>query len=142
MTRHGDPHTVDGQVVRHVLSSSHPLAAPGEVLELVQYTIPAGATLPVHKHPGDQMAVIESGELTYHVMHDGTVTAHRSSGAEEMIEPGQVVTFTAGDSWVEPAGMVHWAENHTDTPIVLISSSLFQEDAPSSELVQEPTPQG
>jgi quercetin dioxygenase-like cupin family protein len=138
MTRHGDPHTVDGQVVRHVLSSSHPLPAPGEVLELVQYTIPAGATLPVHKHPGDQMAMVESGKLTYHVMHDGAVKVHRADGTEATVEPGQVTTFTVGDSWVEPAGMVHWAENRTGTPIVLISSSLFEEDVPSTELVQEP----
>jgi quercetin dioxygenase-like cupin family protein len=138
MTRHGDPHTVDGQVVRHVLSASHPLAAPGEILELVQYTIPAGATLPVHKHPGEQMAIVESGELTYHVMHDGTVSVNRANGSKEQIHPGQVTSFTVGDSWVEPAGMVHWAENRTDEPIVLISSSLLEEDAPSAELVDEP----
>jgi quercetin dioxygenase-like cupin family protein len=138
MTRHGDPNTLDGQVVRHVLSASHPLAAPGEVLELVQYTIPRGATLPVHKHPGDQMAIVESGELTYHVMHDGAVAVNRADGTKELIQPGQVTAFTVGDSWVEPAGMVHWAENRTDEPIVLISSSLLEEDAPSVELVDEP----
>jgi quercetin dioxygenase-like cupin family protein len=137
MTRHGDPHSVDGQVVRRVLSASHPLAAPGEVLEMVQYTIPAGAKLPVHRHPGEQMAMVEAGELTYHVMHDGTVTVNRADGSKEQVQPGQATQFTVGDSWVEPAGMVHWAENRTDNPIVLISSSLLEEDAPSAELVDE-----
>ena len=139
MTKHGEPHTVDGQVVRHVLSASHPLAAPGERLELVQYTIPAGARLPVHKHPGDQMATVESGELTYHVMHDGTVVVNRADGTEEEIQPGQDTTFSVGDSWVEPGGMVHWAENQTDEPIVLISSALLDDDEPPTELVEEQT---
>jgi quercetin dioxygenase-like cupin family protein len=137
MTLHGDPHTINGQVVRHVLSASHPLSAPGETLELVQYTIPAGAKLPVHKHPGVQMATVESGTLTYHVIHDGSVTVNRADGTAETIGPGQVTAFRVGDSWVEPVGMVHFAENLTDVPIVLMSSSLLDDDVPSTELVNE-----
>jgi quercetin dioxygenase-like cupin family protein len=83
------------------------------------------------------MAIVESGELSYHVMHDGTVTVTRADGAVEQIEPGQVTTFTIGDSWVEPVGMVHWAENRTDLPIVLISSSLLDEHEPVAETVDE-----
>lgn len=142
MTSLGDPHTVDGQVVRHVLSSSHPLSAPGETLELVQYTIPAGAILPVHKHPGVQMATVESGTLTYHVLHDGSVSVNRADGTTETIEPGHVVTFSIGDSWVEPVGMIHYAENLTGQPVVLLSSSLLDDDEPTTELVDEPTDAG
>lgn len=137
MTSHGDPHTANGQVIRHVLSSSHPLAAPGETLELVQYTIPAGATLPVHKHPGVQMATVEAGTLTYHVVRDGSVIVNRADETEETIAPGQVVTLRVGDSLVEPVGMVHYAENLTDEPVVLMSTSLLDDDAPDTELVEE-----
>ena len=138
MTSHGDPRPTAGQVVRHVLSSAHPLSAPGETLELVQYTIPAGAKLPVHMHPGVQMATVESGTLAYHVVRDGSVTVTRADGTAESIEPGHAAAFGVGDSWVEPLGMVHYAENVTDEPVVLLSSSLLDDGVPPTELVDEP----
>lgn len=129
-----------GAVVREVLGSSDPEAAPGELFELARYTIPAGAVLPVHTHPGVQMAMVESGTLTYHVVSDGEVSVTRADGTEGIAGPGETVTFEVGDSWVEPEGMVHYAENLTDEPVVLISSSLFDADEPPSEIVEEATP--
>ena len=124
-------------VIRHVLSSNHPLSAPGETLELVQYIIPAGAALPVHKHPGVQMATVESGTLTYHVVSHGSATVTRSDGREDVLGPDEMTTFTVGDSWVEPAGMVHYAENCTMQAVILISTSLLDEHEPATELVEE-----
>lgn len=129
-----------GPVVRHILSSTHPASAPGETLELVQYVIPAGAVLPVHTHPGVQMATVESGALTYHVVDHGQVTVTRADGAEEIVGPGEQAIFSAGDAWVEPVGMVHYAGNHTEAPVVLISSSLLDDDMPPAELVESPSP--
>ena len=126
------------QVVRHVLTSSHPLAAPGETFELVEYIIPAGAVLPVHRHPGVQMATVSTGSLTYHVVSHGSVTVNRANGDQETVGPGRAVTFHRGDSWVEPVGMVHFAENHTDEPVILMSSSLLDDHHPPTELVDEP----
>lgn len=127
-------------VVRHVLSSAHPASAPGETLELVQYIIPAGSVLPVHTHPGVQMATVESGTLTYHVIDHGQVTVTRADGSEEIVGPGEQAVFTAGDAWVEPVGMIHYAENHTTTPVLLISSSLLDDNAPPAELVDSSPP--
>ena len=124
-------------VIRHVLSSNHPLSAPGETLELVQYIIPAGAVLPVHMHPGVQMATVESGTLTYHVVSHGNAIVTRADGTEEVVEPGSATTFKVGDSWVEPVGMVHYAENRTTESIILISTSLLDDDEPPTELVDE-----
>jgi quercetin dioxygenase-like cupin family protein len=122
-------------VIRHVLSSNHPRSAPGETLELVQYIIPAGAVLPVHMHPGVQMATVESGTLTYHVVSHGSADVSRANGIKETIEPGASTTFAVGDSWVEPVGMVHYAENLTEDLIVLISTSLLDDSQPPTELV-------
>ena len=124
-------------VIRHVLSSNHPLSAPGETLELVQYIIPAWAVLPVHMHPGVQMATVASGTLTYHVVSHGNVIVTRANGTGEEVGPGEMTTFTVGDSWVEPVGMVHFAENRTAESIVLISTSLLDDDEPPTELVEE-----
>lgn len=127
-----------GGVVREVLASSDPSEAPGEVLSLVRYTIPAGAKLPVHKHPGDQMATVISGTLTYHVVANGDVPVTRANGTKETAHPGDTITFNVGDSWVEPEGMIHYAENLTDQPVVLLSSSLFAANEPPTELVATP----
>ncbi len=127
-------------IVRHILSSAHPASAPGETLELVQYVIPAGAVLPVHTHPGVQIATVESGILTYHVIDHGQVTVTRADGTEETVGPGEQAIFSQGDSWVEPVGMIHYAENHTFSPVVLISSSLLDDDAPPAELVEATSP--
>ena len=128
--------TAETPVVREVLASSESAEAPGEELALVRYTIAPGAVLPVHTHPGVQMASVESGTLTYHVVENGEVLVTRADGTEESFGPGETVTFTVGDSWVEPEGMVHYAENLTDEPVVLISASLFAEGEPASTVVE------
>lgn len=119
-------------VVRDVLSSAEPESAPGEVLALVEYTIPAGAVLIVHTHPGVQMATVESGTLTYHVIENGSAPVTRADGTEEIIGPDESTTFLVGDSWVEPEGMVHYGENLTDEPVVLMVASLFAADEPAA----------
>ncbi len=127
-------------VVREVLSSADPESAPGEVLALVEYTIPAGAVLPVHIHPGIQMATVESGTLTYHVIENGSAPVTRADRTEEIIGPGESTTFEVGDSFVEPEGMVHYGENLTDEPVVLLATSLLEADEPAAILVEEATP--
>lgn len=129
---------IGGKVVRDVLASSDPAEASGEILSLVRYTIPPGAVLPVHKHPGDQMATVISGTLTYHVVANGDVPITRANGTKETAHPGDTVMFNVGDSWVEPEGMIHYAENKTAQPVILLSSSLFAANEPPTELVATP----
>jgi len=127
-------------VVRDVLSSAEPESAPGEVLALVEYTIPAGAVLIVHTHPGVQMATVESGELTYHVIENGSAPVIRADGTEEIIGPGESTTFEVGDSFIEPEGMVHYGENLTDEPVVLMVASLFAANEPAAIPFEQATP--
>jgi quercetin dioxygenase-like cupin family protein len=114
-------------VTREVLSETEPESAPGEIFALARYIIPAGAVLPVHTHPGVQLATVESGTLTYHVIENGSITVTRADGTEEVVGPGETVTLEVGDAWIEPEGMVHYAENLTTEDVVLMSSSLLQE---------------
>lgn len=55
-------------VTREVLASGSPNDAEGRILELVRYTIPSGAKLPPHIHPGMQIERVEYGTLTYTVV--------------------------------------------------------------------------
>ena len=127
-------------VVREVLASTEASEAPGEEFALSRYTIAPGAILPVHTHPGVQVTTIESGTLTYHVVDNGEVVVTRADGTKETYGPGSTIELTAGDSLVEPEGMVHYGENLTDEPIILISASLFTEGAPASTVVDVATP--
>jgi len=57
-------------------------------------------------------------------------------GTEEVVGPGETATFVVGGSWVEPEGMVLYAENRTTEPVVLMSTSLLAENEPPTELVE------
>jgi quercetin dioxygenase-like cupin family protein len=113
------------EVVKDVLGQvDDPPGADGSLLTLIRYTIPAGAKLAPHIHPGVQLARIESGTLTYTV-EEGTATVRRK-GAEtdEAVTGPTTITLDAGDTVTELDGMVHFGANDTDEPIVIIATLL------------------
>jgi quercetin dioxygenase-like cupin family protein len=133
-------------VVREVLSQGEPSSAPGQVLQLVRFVIAPHAKLPVHTHPGMQTAWLESGDLTYTIVKGGPITVNRAGdgngtpGPVESLGEGQTTIFHPGDSWAEPKGMVHFAENAGDVPVVILVASLFPDGAPPSTVIQVATP--
>jgi quercetin dioxygenase-like cupin family protein len=133
-------------VIREELASGESPDAPGYTLTLWQYTIVPGTLLPVHNHPGTEIARVVSGELTYTVVSDGVVEITRAQtdlatpAATESLEPGQTTTFLPGDSFVEPGGMVHYAENRGSEPVILLVASLFKTGEPLTTVVDEGTP--
>lgn len=134
------PAATPAAVVREVINEGMPTAAEGQVLQLVRYHIPANISLPIHIHPGMQVALVESGTLTYTVV-EGSVKYVRANGEEGVLKAGETTEFLPGDSLVEPQGMIHYGENLTDEPVVLLVSSLFDADvAPSSLVEATPAP--
>lgn len=132
-------------VVREVLGDGEPVAAPGQSLELVRFTIAPGTTLPAHTHPGMQVAWLEAGELEYTVITgEAPITragaAPGTPGPNETLGAGQTTTFLPGDSWVEPGGVVHFGRNAGTEPVVILVASLFETGAPPSNVVESATP--
>lgn len=127
-----DPHAA---VVREVINEGMPVAAPGQILQLVRYHIPPNISLPVHIHPGMQVALVEEGMLTYTVV-EGEAQYIRADGETGVLVAGETTDFHKGDSVVEPQGMIHFGENKTDEPVVLLVASLFEADVPPSSLVE------
>jgi quercetin dioxygenase-like cupin family protein len=127
--------TEDQAIVRTLLGSSEPDAAAGETLGLWHYVIPAGSTLPVHTHPGDQVARIVRGTLTYEVVA-GEAHVIRGDGSSETIGSGDVVELAPGDSITEPAGMVHFASNAGRRPVEIVSATLFETGAEPATVVE------
>ncbi|MGN6484256.1 MAG: hypothetical protein ACTHMX_07630, partial [Thermomicrobiales bacterium] len=93
-TANASPDAYGGTVEKDVLIAySDDASAPGETLSLTRYTIPAGAKLPVHYHPGVQLASVESGELTYHVI-EGKLYVTRADGTKATYESGATVVLS------------------------------------------------
>lgn len=133
------PTATPAAVVREVINEGLPGAAPGQVLQLVRYHIPANTVLPVHIHPGMQVALVESGTLHYTVV-EGSMSFVRANGETGTLHPGEETDFLPGDSLVEAQGMVHFGENRTDEPVVLLVASLFEAGVPPSSLVPMASP--
>ena len=144
VTSHGlameaTPAATPAPVVREVINEGQPDTAPGQVLQLVRYVIPANMILPIHIHPGMQIAMVESGTLHYTVV-DGSLTYARANGDPGVLRAGEEIDFQPGDSLVEARGMVHFGENRTDEPVVLLVASLFDIDVPPSSIVVVASP--
>ena len=113
------------EVVKDVLGQvDDPPGAPDSMLTLIRYTIPPGAKLAPHIHPGVQLARIESGTLSY-TIEKGTATVRRAGAAtDEQVAAPATITLEPGDTVTELDGMVHFGANETDAPIVIVATLL------------------
>ena len=86
-------------------NTGQPILSPEGPLTLTvsRVTIPAGASLPVHKHPFQRIAYVESGSIT--VRNLDTATA---------------VDFKPGDTIVEARGQWHTGTALGVAPVVLL----------------------
>jgi quercetin dioxygenase-like cupin family protein len=87
------------------------------VVKLQTVTIPPGASNEFHRHPGDQWAAVQEGEVTFTVK-------------------GQAPrVLKAGDSVYIPRGTVHRNQNLTDKPARSIELVIIEKDKPQAEPV-------
>ena len=145
-TSTGDRPAVASTVVasRVVLAQGSPEAANGQVLQLVRYDIPPGVMLPMHTHPGMQIAWIESGVLHYTVVSGGSITVTHPWGVgspepAELIGPGESTDLHPGDYVTEIDGVVHYGENLGKEDVVILASTLLDPNQPPAVVVT-PTP--
>ncbi|MDQ2677195.1 MAG: cupin domain-containing protein [Actinomycetota bacterium] len=136
----GAPTATTVEVRTEVLSDLvDPPGADGRTLSLVRYTIAPGAKLAPHEHPGVQMAHIESGTLTYTVV-SGTARVQRAGATDQVVATSPTtIELDAGDSVVEIDGMVHFGENRTAEPVVILASLLTQDGHDLAEKVTTET---
>ena len=121
-------------VSREVLASGYPNDAQGRILELVRITIPSGANLPPHFHPGMQTGRVEFGTVTYTIVK-GSAKIKRANNTEEILQAGQTTLLKVGDSLSEPGGTVHYAKNESASAVILLTTSLFDAKQPKAILV-------
>lgn len=114
-----------GAVVKDVLGQvDDPPGATSSMLTLIRYTIPPGAKLAPHIHPGVQLARIESGSLSY-TIEKGTATVRRAGADRDERATGPTtITLEPGDTVTELDAMVHFGANETDEPVVIVATLL------------------
>lgn len=119
-----------GEVVKEILGTDvDPPGGSGRTLTLIRYTVPAGAKLAPHIHPGVQMASIQSGRLTYTVVK-GTAVVRRSGSSQDVQVPApNTITLKPGDTVTEIDGMVHFGANQTNRPVVILATLLTKDGA-------------
>jgi len=139
--------TPEAVAVREVMVSGFPESANGQALQLLRTVVPAGVVLPMHTHPGMQVAWVESGVLTYTVVEGGSVPITRTwmEGSPEPAEelgPGETTDLHPGDAVVEVEGVVHFGANLGTEDVVLWSAVLFDPDQPAAiPFAPEATPE-
>ncbi len=109
--------------------------AKGRTMRLSRVTVPAGASLALHHHPGTQISNIEQGTLTYTVK-TGQVRVMRGDASTpklvRTIRAGQTAGIRAGQWIVEQPNVIHQAANRGTTDVVITIATLFPDGAPLS----------
>jgi quercetin dioxygenase-like cupin family protein len=114
----------------------NPRGAPGRTLGLSRVTIPARTALAPHRHPGNQIAYIERGTLTYTV-RTGVVRIYRGAADASprlvgAVRAGETGRVRAGEWVVERQGDVHFGANRGRRPVVILLATLFTTGSPAS----------
>jgi quercetin dioxygenase-like cupin family protein len=125
-------------IVRTALGAAQPGSAPGHDLGLWHYTIPAGAALEPHRHPGWQIARIARGELSYTII-SGEAEVLAADGSSRIIGLGTHALRT-GDSVIEHPDLEHYGANLTDRDVEILAATLYPEGAPLAIPVAIPSP--
>jgi len=100
-------------------ATGQPIVLPQKNAEVLvsSYEIPAGATLPVHRHPFPRYAYVLGGTLE--VTH---------------VESGKSNIYKAGDFVIEMIGQWHQATNRGAEPVRLLVIDQVEQGAQNTEL--------
>jgi len=122
-------------VSSQILAHASPVAVADPELSLARVTLDPGAVIPLHEHPGTQLATILAGELTYSVM-TGTIMLVGADGSDLEIPNGDTVTLRAGDAVIEQPGSLHQARNDGTEQVVISIAALFPAGAPRTSYAE------
>ncbi len=112
-----------------------PPGAPKRTLGLSKVVVMPGATLAAHHHPGDQIAYIAEGVLTYTV-EDGKAKVMKGPGDDgtlvRQLGNGDTARLTPGRWLIEDQDMVHHASNNGTVPVVIYLATLLRTGEPAA----------
>jgi quercetin dioxygenase-like cupin family protein len=111
-----------------------PSRAPGYQLSLTRAIVPAGAAFPPHRHPGWQVAYIETGTLRFTV-YRGQVKIFRgepgtSRKLVRILRAGQTGSIKTGQWLVETPSLWHRGANVGRKRVVILLATLLRKGQP------------
>lgn len=119
-------------VTREVLGSGLPTGAPGQELVLLRFTFEPGAVINPHIHPGMQTAYVLSGTLGYTVLCGHALVTLPNTTETQELDAGPEMLLQPGATFTEVEGLVHTGRNAGSGTLVLLVSSLLQNDETAS----------
>jgi hypothetical protein len=133
-TAHTATPTSAPKAQRIELAAGLPAFAPGYRLSLTRAVVPPGASFPPHRHPGMQVAYVESGTLQYTVFR-GHVKIYRgppegSPRVVRVVTAGHTGSIATGDWIIETPSLWHKATNRGRKTVVIVLAALLRADEP------------
>jgi hypothetical protein len=130
------PQASSAQAERVDLATGLPGFAPGYRLSLTRAVIPPGAAFAPHRHPGMQVALIESGTLHFTVFR-GSVKVFRGPADESQkpirtIRPGHPGSIARGEWIVETPSVRHQGANRGAARVVILLATLLRANQPAA----------
>jgi hypothetical protein len=116
------------------LAAGLPAGAPGYQLALTKAIVPSGAAFPPHRHPGWQVAFIESGTLQFTVYRGRVKIFSGQPGVARrlvrILRPGQTGSIRTGQWLVETPSLWHRGANRGRKRVVILLATLLRRGQP------------
>lgn len=122
------------QAQRIDLAAGYPSFARGYRLSLTKAILPPGAAFPPHRHPGMQVAYVESGTLQYTVFR-GKVRIFKGQPGKtqklvRVLRAGQTGSIKTGQWLIETPTLHHQGTNVGHRRVVILLAALLRSDEP------------
>lgn len=116
------------------LTSGLPDFAPGYRLSLTEAIVPPGAGFSPHRHPGMQLAYIESGTLQFTVFRGRVKVFRGHPGATQklvrVLRAGHTGSIRTGEWIIETRSLWHRGANVGGKRVLILLATLLREDKP------------
>jgi quercetin dioxygenase-like cupin family protein len=116
------------------LAAGYPKFAKGYRLSLTEAIVPPGAGFPPHRHPGMQVAYIETGTLRYTVYKGSVKVFKGHPGSTQklvrVIRAGHSGLIKTGEWIIETPGLHHKGANAGPKRVVILLATLLRSDEP------------
>ncbi len=122
------------QAQRIDLAAGYPSFARGYRLSLTKAILPPGAAFPPHRHPGMQVAYVESGTLQYTVFQGKVRIFKGQPGSTQklvrVLRAGQTGSIKTGQWLIETPTVHHQGANVGHRRVVILLAALLRSDEP------------
>jgi hypothetical protein len=116
------------------LAAGYPGFVKGYRLSLTQAIVPPGTGFPPHRHPGMQVAYIETGTLRYTVYKGSVKVFKGNPGSTQklvrVIRAGHSGSIKTGEWIIETPSLHHKGANVGHKRVIILLATLLRSDEP------------